>query len=557
MPGVRVRVFGGMSTATGDRHLGPTLSSHAYNTELRDGALRAFREPKEVARADFDVATVVELPSTSEACGAPLLLDYCATVTYPLDPGCAGMTKAIVWSEGPQPHRWYDPSDKSWHPVVVPAPEVAPVAVRTTAGTLETEDFRGPDQRAYTYTWVDRFNAESPPAPPSAAVAAYDDEVWRVTTSATPPANAAAIRIYRTSSDLDPEPAQNPASFQLVAEVPIADWSGTFFDDLRLIDMPYGTLLTTQNCPPPACLRDVRQLDSGAHVGFAGQDVWFSEVNEPHNWPGRYRITLPFEIMNLVANNDVVYVSTRGNPFTIRTGVMVDEMTGDTVVRANPVMYDQFYPALGRRTMVTTAWGAVYVGREGLVGLQPSLPARVVSRQLIDEDTWWKFMPNRLAWLNGRLYGSRAPHGPGLLMDVRGEPEGPKDLADWVLIDLAATDIHAAPSGRLLLAKGQAAYEWDAGTDRKTYRWRSRRMVRDALLGMRAGKVVGSFGAPVTFRLLLDDRVVFERTVGHRRPFRIPFTSRGLEWQIEIEGSTTVHELHVASSMSELTEAVE
>lgn len=558
MTSIRIPVFGGLGRAVTDRHLSPSGASTAHNTELRDGALRAFRAPLQVGCIGEDVATVVEIPEMGGACAAPLLLPYCARVTYPLDPGCRGFGHAVIWPEnGDAPLRYF-PVDGTYEPLIVPRPTLPPSAARTSTGTLEADINQSPDQRSYTYTWVDQFGIESPPAPPSPAVHSYDDETWAVTIPSItpPPPNAVCIRLYRTSASIGGARQGNltKSSFQLVAEYEVTGTVPTLFDTYRLKDMQLGTLQTIADCAPPPGLCDVAETLSGYHVGFSGQVLHFSERNEPHNWPERYSVTLPFEIKALAVNGDIIYVGTAGNPFIVRTGPQLDDLTDEMILRVEPVPYDQKYPCIGRRTMVATAWGAIYVGREGLVALQPSVAARVATRNLIDEDLWLEMVPNRLMWLNGRLYAGRAPHGPGFILDVRGQPEGTKDLGELVTVDLTPADMHATSTGRLFFADGRCAYAWDEGRDRLTYKWKSKRFVHPGLVSFNAAKVVGSYGTPVTLRVICDETVIFEREVAHSRPFRLPHSQRGLEWRVELEGVTTVHEVHIATSMAELTE---
>lgn len=557
MPSIRIPLFGGLNRAKDARHLTRAEATIAHNTELRDGTLMPFRTPKLEKTADFEVKTVVELPHNDACCTSLLCFDHCATVTYPMDPGCEGNTQAVIWHEnGNKPERYICETGETF-PVVVPKPVMQATAARTAAGTLEDDLNCGPDQRSYTYTWVDQFGVETPPAPPATPALSYDDETWEVTIPETPPANAACVRIYRTTAEFsggaDPS-QQGSTSWQLVEEIPISAFGGRVLDDKCLLDLCFGTLQTMYDCPCPECLEDVQETDEGYHVGFVGQDLWFSERHEPHNWPERYRTTLPFKIQGIAVNNNIVYVGTAGNPYLVRTGVTDDPVTGDVILRIDPTKYDQRYPMYGKRTITATAWGATYVSREGMVALQPSLPARIFTRQTIDEDLWYQHIPNRIAWHNGRLYGSRAPSGKGFIMDIRGEPEGPRDLGELVTIDINACDIHSGFSGRLLYAQDSEVLAWDEGKERLRYCWKSKRYVLPGRLAFNAMKVVGAFGAPVEMILWCDGAPVFRREVADDCPFRLPRYGKGLDYEVEVKGTTKVHEVHVATSMYELLE---
>lgn len=557
MPSIRIPLFGGLNRAKDTRHLSRAEATIAHNTELRDGTLMAFRTPKVEKTADFEIKTVVELPHNDACCAALLCFDHCATVTYPLDPGCMGNTQAVIWHENGDPCERYICETGETFPLVVPKPTEPASATRAAAGVMEEDVQCGPDQRAYTYTWVDQFAVESPPAPPSASHLAYDDETWNVFLPGTPPPNATCVRVYRSTAEFSGgnDPSQTGStSWQLVEEIPIAEFVGSIRDDRCLADLCFGTLQTMMDCPCPECLEDVQETDEGYHVGFRGQDLWFSERHEPHNWPERYRTTLPFKIQGIAVNNNIIYVGTAGNPYLVRTGIQDDQVTGDVTLRIDPVKYDQRYPMYGKRTITATAWGATYVSREGMVALQPSLPARVLTRQSIDEDLWYQHIPNRIAWHNGRLYAGRAPSGKGFIMDIRGEPEGIRDIGELVTVDMSACDIHSGFSGRLFYADGNQVFAWDEGKGRMDYCWRSKRYVLPGRIAFHAMKVVGAFGKPVTVIVRCDGRETFRRDVPDDCPFRLPRYGKGLDYEIEIKGQTKVFEVHLATSMFELME---
>lgn len=558
MPSIRVDRFGGLEQAVTDRHVKVTHATRAHNTELRDGSLRPFRAPRLLSEHDTPIKTVFETNETKDCCSKVLAFPTCVSVTQPFDVLCRPGVRTIVWPEDDERPYWLDCETDERTPLEVPTPTRATLAMQTVPGTMETDDQARPDDRSYTYTFVNSEGLESAPATPSATAFSWDDETWEVLGDPVLPVGVVGVRIYRTTSALDGSDVA-ASTWQLVEDIDAADWTGVYVDDNCLRDMAMGALNTIELCPPPEGLCDVHELEGGYHVGFVGSTLRFSARHQPHNWPERYIYQLPHQIRGLATNNDIIYVGTSGHPYICRTGTVQDDLTGDVILRCDPVPYDQNYPMLGRRTITMTAWGAAYVGREGIVGLQPSLPARVVSRDRIDEDRWHRFLPNRIAWMNGRLYAGRAPEGEGFIMDVRGEPEGPRDFGDFVTIDFSPLSIHSAPSGRLYYSEGNNVYEWDSPYSREymEYIWRSRKFVTPGRLAMNAGKVVADYGPDVQVSLERDRLVVLNRPVGHRRPFRVKRSGRGIEFVIELRGTAVIHEAHFATSVSELSLAYE
>jgi hypothetical protein len=405
---------------------------------------------------------------------------------------------------------------------------------------------------------VDKFGVESPPAMPSLTVKSYDDEAWRLSNFSAPPVNAVAVRVYRSSSYMETGeqiPIAPQTSYQLVEQVPLPLVGGVYVDSRRLKDLDYGTLMTEDSCPPP-CMEQVFSTQSGYAVGWAGNDIYFSERYEPHNWPTRYRTTLPHRIVGMAVTGDFVFVGTTGQPFRINTAPAIPANQQAVVdLTIDPLPYDENYPCLGRHTMVSTNFGAMYVTHRGLVALQPKGAAQLISRDRIDEDDWMGMAPNIAAWHNGKYIAVRAPAGDGMVFDVKDSAEGGLDLGDFVTVDLPAVALHSGRDGFLYYGhRDGGVYRWGDGPQVRTYRYRSRIHRLPGVVAFYAMKVVGDYGPPVTARIYVDGRLVYEGQFTSSRPRRMKRIGRGIEFQVELEGETRVHEWHIATSLADLIE---
>lgn len=565
MPSIRLTKFSGIKPAVSDRLLDDDNAIRAHNTELRKGAIKAFKQPQLIKAAAGPVATVYLAPDTCECCGEILTWDKCV-YPHPVElPGCAGFGLLTVFEQkGDAPYRLNPCTGERW-PLCVPAPtdRLTATLITPSAG-LDTAKYQGPDQRSYTYTWVDVFGVESAPAAPTEPTRSHDDETWTLSGFSAPPANAVAVRIYRIGSKL--ESGKNldlrfDTTFQLVEELDIADLGATYVDARQLKDLCYGTLETEMNCCPPPCLCSVVELQSGYLAGYAGNRVHISQRYEHWNWPDENVVEIPEQIVGLVAFGDVLFVGTTGRPYRIALRPGAEEFLGEQRFTTNMeiVEANENYPAMTERTMVKTSFGAVYVSEKGLIALQPSGPAVNMTRARIDEDDWRGMLPNRLTWQNGVLYGTRAPVGEAFRFDIRSDGEGNVDLGDLVTIDMQAHATHTGRDGHVYYADGDGAvYKWDEGAGNLPYLWRSRKFTTSGQMMYSAAKVVADYGKPVTFTLRKERNgvmeAVFTRAVDHSRPFRIPHQGRGVVWQMEVEGTTLVHELHIATSVAELVE---
>jgi hypothetical protein len=556
---VQQHIFAGIHPATDDKHVDPRFAVVAHNTMLRDHTLRPFNTPL-LVKPDTGVRTLYRLRDNQECCGHLMTDTKCV---FPLDNmpapntchefdqlilfprNCEGEPKRYIWCTG------------EYAPLLVKKPEKTLSLSIVTSGTLQDEPYAGPDVRSYTYTWVDKFGIESAPAMPSSFVQAYDDETWRLSNFDTPPVNAVAVRIYRTSSHFETgdKIAVTPnTSFQMVDQVNLPLAGNTYVDTRKLLDLDYGTLLTEENCDPP-CMEQVDSTQSGYAVGFKGNDIYFSERYEPHNWPGKFRTTLPHKIIGMAVMGDYIFIGTTGCPYRINTvpqlptnGVGVV----DLVIEVQP--YDENLPCLSRTAMVATNFGALYTSHKGMVALQIKGAAQLITRPIVDEDNWLEFAPNLGAWYNGKYFGVRAPTGKGFILDIKDQTEGATDLGEFVTIDIDATVIHAARDGFLYFAGPSGVYRWSGGVEPMTYTYTSKVFRQPSLTTMSAAKIVADWGLPVKFTLYADSKLVYSVGVTNNKPFRLPPFGRSLDYQYTIEGATRIREVHIAPTVAEMAQ---
>lgn len=583
MASIRVVRFGGIRPALTDKQIPTDIATVAHNTELRDGSLKPFRKPRLVREEPHDIKSIFLPFDTGACCPGPITWDHCVSVTHPPLPGeCANFDAYLAWHHecGESRGERIDPCTGRTDPLVVPPPQRAPrvtlerdsdqdnnhtgwhwnypgpdKAENATQDPFAVEYHQGPDARSYLYTWVDRFGIESAPSPPSQGVLAYDTQWWRISGFSPPPPNAVCIRIYRTSAAMQHGTQPNlplQTSYQLVKELPVPVVGNTFVDDQRLVDIAWGTLQTIEQCDPPKCFEQVLEVESSFHVGFRGNTLWVSERHEPHNWPEKGRIELPHRIIGIANNLDRVYVATTGQPYRINVSFARSGDNADYVVE--PVSYNEMLPCLQQQTMVTSTRGAMYLSRRGLVHLIDTGPAVVATRQRIDEDHFLEHAGNIAAWYRGKYVMTRSPVGRAAIIDFKDQSEGPLDLGDIVTVDLDADVLHVGHDDRLYFGKGRNLYVWDEGYEPMTYRWRSKVYRFDQLTALGAFKIVGRYGPPVRFRLWADGKLVYTRDVSTPNPLRLPFFGRHVEYQFEVEGTTQVDEVHIATGMGELVE---
>lgn len=544
MPSIRILQFGGIRPAVEPRLLPLQYSQVAFNTELRRGSLCSYRQPSRIRGTSDD--SLLLPPSSVNGGQVMSETDACLAPAYR---HCSGSDDVAIFFRDGRPPVIVE-ADGDRHPLVPIAPTQAAVATVVSQGG--GSDYIGPDARTYTYTWVMEDGTESRPAPASAPVTVYEPATVELQLQ-PPPARAIAVRIYRTDSPIETMHGSDDnlprPTFQLVRDVEpaVASWT----DSVRMRAVENGGLVTADHCDP-VDMDCVQQTEAGYLVGFNGQTVRFSEIGEPHNWPGRYIVELPFRVVGIAVHQDSVYVGTTGHPFRID----ISQPQGDEeFMRWTVHRYDAQLPLEHRGAITATDTGAAMATIGGIAHLDRQPVARLRTRNRVDEDVWDdEVAPTHLVWHHERLFGWGGPIG-GFVFGWQGSDN--LDIGDFVTIDFSPVTAHAGADGRLYFIDDGAIWTWDTGADPLPYRWRSRIYRAHGWMKWAAAKVVGdqTAGAPVTFRLYGDGVLYWEREVANDRPFRLPCGHRAIEWEIELEGSTCVREVHVATSIQELTES--
>lgn len=532
----------------------------SHNAMLRRTALEPWMGSRQVMTAGFDVYSIHLPTDTQGVVAEPLVFPNAASWTEAADPGASGFNHVIRWDQtGQQTPKWIELATGLQTNVSIPGPTVPLAATATAVGIGES-----PDDRAYTYTWVDKFGAESVPAPPTYVGQTYENSVFVLTGFAAPPVNAVRCRIYRTASVTpDSNAAINSdlkTTFQLVREVDLPITSYT--DSAALIDIQWSTLLTADNGDIPAPFEQVVSTVGGHFIGFWQNQLWVSERHEPWNWPERQRYELPDRIKALAAHtytimrfgqaltHDVVFVGTTGRPYRLTVGMSRSGDRSETV--AEPAPYMEHLPCLQKETMVAAEIGALYVSTEGLILLTPAGEAHRVTKGRIDEDRWLEHAPNIAAWHRGRYYGCRSPNGPGIVIDVTANDRQQPDLAGFSTIDLQATCLHSGRDGRLYYARGRDVFVWGEGNVPLTYNWRSKRFRFTNATAFGAARVLADYGGPVQFTLYSHGVPRYSVSVTNESVFRLPPLNRQTDWQIELTGSTIIRQVKVGHSAADL-----
>jgi hypothetical protein len=233
--------------------------------------------------------------------------------------------------------------------------------------------------------------------------------------------------------------------------------------------------------------------------------------------------------------------------------------------------------------MVSADSGVIYASGEGLVFVGHS-GIQVLTRGLMTREEWQQFNPTTMHGVifDGRYFGFHestryfgadeeiVPAGAGFIFDFNDRVvQGIDDSNDLnrddklITIPYYASATFANPVTSLHLVvnptlKTNELFKWEGGVEFETYVWRSKQFAFPYEVTFAAAKVLRQCAGEQTLKFRLVDgecgKTIFERDVTHNRPFRVPSRHGRTDWIVEIEGTASVQEIHVSTSIADLAE---
>lgn len=598
---LRIANFDGVVPRTGAAELADNQAQQADNVRLYNRELRPWKGASKVYEpAILNAQTIFKHYG---AAGAYRWLTWPEQVDVAMPPTADTADYRLYYSGQATPRKtnWTlgatgsGPYPADYLEMGVPAPTSAP-AVATAAGTSTTAD-----TRAYVYTHVSTFGAlkeESAPSPASNLITLSTSQSVNLSSlPAAPPAgkyNITHIRIYRTIAG-----DSTGSNYAFVTELAIG--TTTYNDDLKAIQLgaALGTIGWT---PPPSNLKGLVSMAGGILAGFVGNTVYFSEPYQPHAWPVKYALNVPYQIVALGAIGSAVVVMTERNPFVI-SGILPGSMTVEVLNLPQP--------CVSKRSVVVSMDGCMYASPEGIVQVSPG-GAAVLSKTLFRRIEWQSYAPSTMvsALFDGCYFGFFASPTQG----NRAMVISPDDIPTLSFFLARALHAHVdIQESRFYFLSSQDGFIYEADADANNpfnYEWKSKLFVLPEALSFSAirldadylfaqsvdtynvqvaaiqaanavlfaaGNVLGALNAapvntfPVNGSLLQnvpalsalrtaqvtiygDGALICSLTLGSYSPVRIPAV-RAKQWEIRIAGNIPVRSVTLASSIEEMKAA--
>jgi hypothetical protein len=404
------------------------------------------------------------------------------------------------------------------------------------------------------------------------------------------------IRLYRTISGLDSgEQVGNEldTDWHLVSTIAVRT-NINYNDGGAATTDPLDLYLAKDFYRPQYQASYFGLLESGwFYMASEKGDVSVSERYLHYAWPSGNRMQIPGAVTDVVSHDDNLYIGTTHFPYIIAVSAGEGEQGAQLAARPFP----ERLPCLPG-SMVAAAGGAIYASAAGLVGLSRQ-GQRVLTSGIMNADnilyktkvdavvgppayaayTEEVRVPRTInaVYMQGKYFGFvKSYQNVDLdndvvkycyVYDTGDEINGDKQFQQLVTMNVPEGILSQAlvtSMGLTTKYTNQVFYlplPGDGNID-KGYRkalkycfqWKSKKFVMPGQTTFAAGKIIHDCGGPITLRLYVDCRCVWQTEICDCNPFRIPSQIMGLDFEIELLGRSAVYEVHIAGSMRELLE---
>lgn len=557
---IGVNGFAGAVVAPNPKLLADGVGVVSLNQKPGRGDLRPWRQPLNVATVPADTRTIYRM-GRDVASDSLYWLSWSTVVhaihgfisgdaterTYYTGDGAPKQTNNTIALAAP-------PYPTAYRDLGVPVPVSAPLLVPLAEGVADETEIR-----YYVYTYVTDQGEESAPSPVSLEVSCKTDATFTIENLDAPPAGEHGInrlRVYRTQTGT----AGDAEYFFLREELATI---GTTTDDGRSL----GEVMPTDGwLPPPATLSYLTAMWNGmaAAINTVDGAVRYCVAYKVYAWPIAYE-TLPpnAKAVALGVFGQNLLVLTTGRPVLV-SGSSPDSLDEQPLPMAQSCVAPLSAVGLGHGVAWACPDGLAYVGESG---------AKLLTTGLITRDQWQAMNPASMtgAIYEGAYFGTYEVDGArrGFLID----PLNPTGI---YFLDVGYEAMFFDESqDALFVLDGTAIKKWDAGTAMMTATFRSKVFTGTARNFAGARVEADAFPVTVVFDALdLAPDVVAERTaerpdlftapdattlrhtrvVADAEPFRLPSGFEARNHQVEVETTSSVQWVAMASSMAELAE---
>jgi len=311
------------------------------------------------------------------------------------------------------------------------------------------------------------------------------------------------------------------------------DGTATTFSDNIATTGLYGELLVANN--PPA-MHGMILSPLGFTVGWKNRNIFLANEYLPYAWDDQYTITVKYNIIGMIAVNDIVYVMTEGQPY-ILSGFTISSMTLEEIPEPQS--------CISRTGITRYKNSAFYISPDGIVMLSGG-NSNLFTRDMFDKTIWTTLTPEE---------GSLNVHDDTLHMTTPTH-HYKFSLAEKPILtqgNITSNVIYESLRDDSFYYKDDInIYNYGAGTNKLTATWKSPEYDMKTDSVMSVGRVTADSYDSVVYNVYADGALASTTTVLNNKPFRLASTGRASTWAMEVVTTDTISTMQIASSMKEL-----
>lgn len=415
-----------------------------------------------------------------------------------------------------------EPASNNRYKVGVPQPSAAMTLV-----SLGTASSTYAESRAYTYTYVNQYGEEGPPANPLLVDMTENQTVnlsYTVLSDSSGYCPVTKIRIYRTST------GSQGTDYLFVAEVAVDAVNHNYSDTVK--NAALGEAISTRGYfPPPQTLKGIAALPNGSLVGFEGNTIWFSEAYLPYAWKPANTQVVQHLVVGLCVYDTGLYVTTQAYPVMI-SGYSPDGMSAQKI--------PAIQAGVSKGSIVNAGPFVAWASHDGIVtarGLNASLD---LSFQFFTRDEWRTRYASKLSLMrlnvhDGHLIAWFTDGTPGFLIRLDENTPSFTKLTD----NITCAFVHPEADA-LYLGYGNNIYNFKGGSTRMSYTHWSKDFLLPKPDSLGAVQLIG--GGTVTVTVYADGSQILSNTLSLTNTgmtvIRLPSGFKSRRWSLKIDGQT-------------------
>jgi hypothetical protein len=384
------------------------------------------------------------------------------------------------------------------------------------------------DSRVYVYTYVGIDGSEGPQSPP-VSVDSYDGASLRVYVPVPDTSlNLTLIkkRVYRYAQ------GASSGEYLFVGEIGISETYLT--DNIKTIDLPGGSLVSSAYDPPSAEMVGLVNLSNGVMAGFFGKTLCLCEPYKPSAWPVDYRLNVDYDIVAVAPIGNGAIVLTTGFPYMLSgahpSGMSIDRLDIDQ-------------SCASKRSVATNGNAVLYASPDGVVAVSISGSVNL-TKDIFTKRQWTALGPqNMLCEIHDGRYVVFYDEG-SFVLEVGAAKSGIVfgDLRTSALFrDLESDTLYVASD------EGTAAYE---SGEAQEYLWKSKLYKLPAAINFSAIRC--SCNGEASVRIWGDGELRASIAITDGEIMRLPSGYRAKEYEVEFSGRGEVSQAEIVTSIAEL-----